>query len=115
MSYMTLTHHPVRLFRLSCGCLRSFPMMPAGVQHTVLCITCRRPVRTVAAYPERCCAAASWATVRGTRTRISCTRGVKACVTGLHLDEYAAAVPVAFTVTGLLKLARSREGKTGRA
>jgi hypothetical protein len=112
---MPLTHHPVRLFRLSCGCLRGYPMMPAGVQHLVLCITCRSTVLTTAVYPERCCGASGWARFGGQRLRVACTRRRGACVTGLHLDEYAAAVPVAFTVTGVPKLARSREGKTGRA
>lgn len=103
---MRLTHHPVRLFRLSCGCLRGYPMMPVGVQHTVLCITCREPVMTVFVYPERCCGA------RGNYDGflLSCTRGKGECG-DWHQDEIADAK---FTV-GAPRLAQGREGKTGRA
>ena len=103
---MTLTHHPVRLFRLSCGCLRAYPMMPAGTQHAVLCTRCRAAAMTVLAYPERCCGA------RGSCEGypLSCTEA-GGHASPWHFDTYAnaefrAAVP---------RLARSREGKTGRA
>src|SRR5208282_2456759 len=111
---MTLTHHPVRLFRLSCGCLRGYPMMPAGFNHIVLCVTCRAEVRTVFAYPERVCGVTGWAVFHGGRLRVSCTRQAGYCLTGLHLDEYAARVPVAFA-GAVPKLTAVREGKTGRA
>jgi hypothetical protein len=111
---MALTHHPVRLFRLSCGCLRGYPMMPAGFNHVVLCITCRAEVRTLFAYPERVCGVTGWAQFRGMRLRVSCTRQAGCCLTGLHLDACAAPVPVAFA--GIVpKLIAIREGKTGRA
>jgi hypothetical protein len=104
---MPLTHHPVRLFRLSCGCLREYPVMPAGLQHTVLCITCRREAVTVFAYPEKACGA------RGSYAGfpLSCTRGTGQCAAGLHWDEIAGTEFAA----GSPRLARSREGRTGRA
>jgi hypothetical protein len=108
---MPLTHHPVRLFRLSCGCLREYPVMPSGTAHIVLCITCRVAARTLLAYPERCCGVTGWADVREIRVRVSCTRGTGECAAGLHLDEIAGAEFPA----GTPRLARSREGKTGRA
>jgi hypothetical protein len=105
---MPLTHHPVRLFRLSCGCLRAYPMMPAGTEHTVLCVRCLREAMTLFAYPERACGA------RGYRQedyfQVSCTRPAGSC-DGWHADQIANAE---FTV-GRPPLARSREGKTGRA
>ena len=104
---MALTHHPVRLFRLSCGCLRGYPMMPAGIQHTVLCIRCRTAVMTVFVYPERCCGA------RGDYDglALSCTLAPADCDGRWHLDEVAY---VKFT-TEVPRLERSREGTTGRA
>jgi len=48
------------------------------------------------------------------RLRVSCTRQAGYCLTGLHLDECATPVPVAFA--GIVpKLIAIREGKTGRA
>ena len=104
---MTLTHHPVRLFRLSCGCLRAYPMMPAGIEHTVLCVTCAAPAVTLLAYPERCCGALGWAG----RKKVACTLRPGQCTGLMHIDEIAGA---AFFPAGQV-LARSREGKTGRA
>jgi hypothetical protein len=112
---MRLTYHPVRLFRLSCGCLREYPMMPAGTEHDVLCITCRRSAVTLLAYPEKCCGVTSWAVFRGRRLRVSCTLGIGACVTGLHLDTCAAPPAAIVFVAGMPALLRSREGRTGRA
>jgi len=108
---MPLTHHPVRLFRLSCGCLREYPMMPVGTEHPVLCITCRLAVVTTLAYPERCCSARGWAAVEGTRIQVSCTQVVGTCITGLHIDSV---VRVEFSARDYRLTAR-REGKTGRA
>jgi hypothetical protein len=105
--FMTLTHHPVRLFRLSCGCLREYPMMPAGAVHEVLCARCRTAVFTVWVYPDKACGA------RGATggTMMSCTR-IAGHDDGLpHFDVQAGGT---FT-TEAPKLARSSEGKTGRA
>lgn len=111
---MTLTHHPVRLFRLSCGCLREYPMMPAGTEHTVLCVTCRTTALTVLAYPERCCAVTGWALVEGRRLRVSCTVPLLHCHTILPAGHYDETVRMKFTAE-VPRLAQSREGKTGRA
>jgi hypothetical protein len=108
MGGMTLTHHPARLFRLSCGCLRTFPVMPAGPEHVVLCVSCALAVTTVLAYPEGYCDVQGWATL-GKRTRVSCTLGPRH--EGVHFDEFAA---TSFTGSGP-RLVRMREGKTGRA
>jgi hypothetical protein len=110
---MTLTHHPVRLFRLSCGCLRAYPMMPSTAVHTVLCVSCRREARTETAYPERCCGVTGWALLAGQRIRVACTRPRKSgeCRAGSHFDMY---LNTGFT-TGPLRLTALREGKTGRA
>ena len=108
---MTLTHHPVRLFRLSCGCLRAYPMMPAGTEHTVLCVTCQVPAVTVLAYPERCCGVLGWVLLCGRPVRVACTQAPPAC-TGL--DHYDMHVRAKFTAAAP-RLARSSEGKTGRA
>lgn len=105
---MSLTHHPVRLFRLSCGCLRAYPMMPPGISHAVLCIRCRVAAVTVTAYPERCCAALGWAVIDGHRTRVGCTN--RPC-DGTHFDALSG---TPFTVT-ITRLTRTREGKTGTA
>lgn len=102
---------PVRLFRLSCGCLREYPMMPAGAVHTVLCATCREASVTLTAYPERACGRLGWAwTEEGTRIRASCTL-LPGCRGPVHVDrianvEFAAGAP---------RLWRSTEGRTGRA
>jgi hypothetical protein len=113
MSCMTLTHHPVRLFRLSCGCLREYPMMPAGLIHEVLCVTCRMPSFTVTAYPEKACAVLGWAAASGSgyRMRVSCTRP-PGCAGGMHRDDIAGGV--LFTRYGT-RLGHRAEGKTGRA
>jgi hypothetical protein len=108
---MSLTHHPVRLFRLSCGCLRAYPMMPAAVRHTVLCVTCHAEAVTLLAYPERCCGALGWAVLGGERTRVACTLAPGECTGLLHMDSIAG---TGFSPSGP-GLARSREGKTGRA
>ncbi len=108
MRYMTLTHHPARLFRLSCGCLRPFPMMASGPEHTVLCVSCAVAAVTLLAYPEGRCDVQGWATL-GKRARVSCTLAPRH--DGIHFDEFAGA---AFTGSGP-RLARMREGKTGRA
>lgn len=103
--------HPVRLFRLSCGCLREYPMMPAGLVHTVLCVTCRAVTETVAVYPEKACGRLGWAWADdGTRVRTSCTL-LRGCLGPVHADgvanlEFAAGGP---------RLWRSNEGRTGRA
>lgn len=107
MKVMALTHHPVRLFRLSCGCLREYPMMPVTTRHEVLCITCREAVTTVLAYPERCCAARG----RVSSYLLSCTLAVAECTGDWHFDAYADAEFKA----GEPRLVRSREGRTGRA
>ena len=112
---MALTHHPVRLFRLSCGCLRAYPMMPAGTEHTVLCVRCRAEAVTVLAYPERICGALGWAVVAGLQTRVACTFPGRACTaryTGTHFD---AVVNETFSIANRGLEHRSREGKTGRA
>jgi hypothetical protein len=108
---MALTYHSVRLFRLSCGCLRAFSLMPAGAAHTVLCITCRAAAVTVRVYPQRSCAVQAWAVVAGRRTRVSCTRPAGACTAGEHFDG---GLMTGFT-TRVTPLAQGREGKTGRA
>jgi hypothetical protein len=112
---MPLTYHPVRLFRLSCGCLREYPMMPAGTGHAVLCVTCRCSAVTLHAYPERACGATCWATraagFSGRRVLLSCTLGPGRCTGLTHIDTLAC---LGFTVQAT-RLARSREGKTGRA
>lgn len=108
---MKLTHHPVRLFRLSCGCLRAYPMMPAGIAHTVLCVTCRQAAVTTVAYPEAACAVTGWAQKAGQQVRASCTLFPGECTGMFHVDAIAG---VSFTPEGI-RLARSREGKTGRA
>lgn len=105
---MTLTHHPVRLFRLSCGCLRAYPMMPAGTEHTVLCVSCQAQAVTVLAYPERCCGVLGWAYPGGRRVKVACTKDL---CDGRHFD---AITGTEFAVAPV-SLARSREGKTGRA
>jgi hypothetical protein len=104
---MTLTHHQVRLFRLSCGCLREYLMMPASLQHAVLCVTCRREAMTVFAYPDKCCGA------RGVYARfpLSCTLKAAECDGTRHFDEIAG---TKFT-TVIPRLTQGREGKTGRA
>ena len=111
MTGMTLTHHPVRLFRLSCGCLREYPMMPAGTVHEVLCVICRAPSFTVTAYPEKTCGTLGWALVATVRTRVSCTRLPGACAGGMHRDDTVTAVFAA----GGPRLGHRAEGKTGRA
>lgn len=106
---MALTHHPVRLFRLSCGCLRTFPMMPVGPEHTVLCVSCAIAVVTEVVYPEGCCAAQGWVTVAARRFRVSCTREALHCE-----DHYDHLLQARFT--GIEpRLAAMREGRTGRA
>lgn len=112
---MRLTYHPVRLFRLSCGCLREYPMMPAGPRHTVLCVTCRRAATTLLVYPEKCCGAAGWALLGGRRLRVSCTLQAGGCVTGMHLDECAPAFGAVVFTAGVPALTRSTEGRTWRA
>jgi hypothetical protein len=107
---MTLTQHPVRLFRLSCGCLRGYPIMTACAGHPVLCITCRVPVLTVDAYPARCCGVTGWADISGTRLKVACTLPRRTC-NGCHFDAIAG---TGFTLEPP-RLERSREGKTGRA
>lgn len=107
---MTLTHHPVRLFRLSCGCLREYPMMPAGLVHEVLCIGCRVASFTVLAYPEKCCGRRGWGLTGAVRTQVSCTRP-PGCAGGMHHDDIA---NVLFTAAGM-RLGHRAEGKTGRA
>jgi len=104
---MPLTHHPVRLFRLSCGCLREYPMMPAGAVHEVLCARCRRAVMTVLIYPEKRCGA------RGSCDGfpLSCTLAPADCTGPWHFDATAGTQFAA----GPPRLTRSREGKTGRA
>jgi hypothetical protein len=108
---MTLTHHPVRLFRLSCGCLREYPMMPAGTVHVVLCAYCRAEAKTVLAYPEKACGAYGWVTRAGTRLRVSCTLGTGQCTGLFHIDTCAG---LAFTADGP-RLQTRRDGRTGRA
>lgn len=105
---MPLTHHPVRLFRLSCGCLREYPMMSATVQHLVLCITCRQAVMTVLAYPERRCGARGHADAR---FPLSCTLPRAECNGRWHFDDCASI----WFATVTPKLAAVREGRTGRA
>lgn len=112
---MRLTYHPVRLFRLSCGCLREYPMMAAGPEHTVLCVTCRRAAVTTTVYPEKCCGKTSWATIGGRRLRVSCTLGIGVCVTGLHLDTCAPSFGAVVFAAGTRALTARREGKTGPA
>lgn len=103
--------HPVRLFRLSCGCLREYPMMPAGLVHTVLCSSCRMPAETVVVYPEKACGRLGWAwTDAGTRIRASCTL-LPQCRGPVHVDQLANAEFAA----GGPRLWRSNEGRTGRA
>lgn len=108
---MALTHHPVRLFRLSCGCLRGYPMMPAGTEHAVLCTRCGVPAVTVTAYPERCCGTLGWAVVSGKRVAVACTLAPGSCTANEHADVY---IQVQFTVT-VPRLAAAREGRTLRA
>lgn len=112
---MALTYHPVRLFRLSCGCLREYPMMPSGAEHVVLCVTCRRPAQTLSVYPERACGATCWDTQAagfgGRRILLSCTLGPGQCSGLIHIDTFACR---GFTAA-VTRLARSREGRTGRA
>jgi hypothetical protein len=103
--------HPVRLFRLSCGCLREYPMMPSGLEHTVLCVTCRASSVTVAVYPEKACGRLGWAwTDGGIRVRASCTLPA-GCRGPVHADRLA---NVEFAAGGP-RLWRSNEGRTGRA
>lgn len=104
---MALTHHPVRLFRLSCGCLREYPMMPEGTRHEVLCPRCRRPAFTVLAYPEKCCGARGWDCGR----QLACTRAPGECTLPWHLDGVAG---TEFS-TQAPRLTRASDGKTGRA
>lgn len=109
MNYMALTHHPVRLFRLSCGCLRTFPMMPVGPEHTVLCVSCAVAAVTEVVYPEGRCSVPGWATVAGRRFRVSCTLEVP------HYDaHYDELLRTGFTGTEP-RLTAMREGRTGRA
>lgn len=107
---MSLTFHPARLFRLSCGCLRAYTMMSATVKHTVLCPSCRKAAVTVVVYPEQRCAVTGWAVVDGRELRVSCTRERGACAAD-HADEFAGAV---FTVA-VTRITPSSEGKTGKA
>lgn len=103
---MAIAKYPARLFRLSCGCLRAYPMMPAGAVHEVLCARCRAAAFTVFAYPEKACGA------RGETggTLMSCTRPEGH--DGLpHFDVQAGGT---FTAE-VPRLARSREGRTGKA
>jgi hypothetical protein len=104
---MPLTHHPVRLFRLSCGCLCEYPMMPAGLVHEVLCARCRTAVFTVWIYPDKRCGA------RGATAGVtmSCTRDAGHDDELPHFDVQAGGT---FT-TRTPRLAQSREGRTGRA
>jgi hypothetical protein len=108
---MALAYHPVRLFRLSCGCLRPYQMMPAGLVHDVLCSSCGKAAVTTAVYPERCCGAFGWAQAAGQRVKVSCTRGTGECDGALHFDECAGVGFAAQTP----RLAASREGRTHRA
>ena len=101
---------PVRLFRLSCGCLREYPMMPARTVHTVLCPRCRAAADTTCVYPEKACGTTGWAWSGGLRIPVSCTLARWSCA-GWHIDTIAG---VEFFADGA-RLARSREGKTGRA
>ena len=103
---MTLTHHPVRLFRLSCGCLRGYPMMPAGTVHEVLCTRCLREAYTCFPYPERICGARGY----GGGLQVACTRPSGSC-DGWHRDDIAGRE---FTGVGP-RITRGQEGKTGRA
>ncbi len=104
---MTIAQHPLRLFRLSCGCLRGYPMMPAGTVHEVLCARCRVPVVTVLVYPERCCGA------RGSYNGfpLSCTVPRGQCAGAWHFDETA---NVEFEGTSP-RLRAAIEGRTNRA
>ncbi len=111
---MPLTHHPVRLFRLSCGCLRAYPMMPVGPRHEVLCVSCRVLALTVLVYPERTCGVLGWAVVDGERIRVACTvprAGKHMAPPYPHYDELARAL---FT-TASPRLTRGSAGKTGKA
>jgi hypothetical protein len=110
---MTIAQHPMRLFRLSCGCLRGYPMMPSGIAHEVLCARCRVPAVTVLVYPDRCCGARSLAVSSdGHRAvRVSCTVPRGQCDGTWHLDaianvEFEAASP---------RLRAAIEGRTNRA
>lgn len=95
---------------MSCGCLREYPMMPAGAVHTVLCPRCRAAADTVRAYPEKACGATGWAWSGGQHITVSCTLTRKSCG-GWHIDTIAG---VEF-FAAQARLARRREGKTGRA
>jgi len=103
---MRLPNYPVRLFRLSCGCLCSYPVMAASYAHEVLCARCGSAAVTVRAYPEKACGA------RGSCDGfpLSCTQEHGTCG-DWHLDELADAK---FTVEGP-RLRRGSEGRTGRA
>ena len=107
MDTMAIAHHPLRLFRLSCGCLRGYPMMPARDGHEVLCPRCRVPAVTSLVYPEGCCGARGWAGP----VMVSCTRRRADCNGLAHLDALAG---TEFT-TGAVRLAAARYGRTDRA
>lgn len=85
-------------------------MMPVGTRHTVLCVTCRAAAVTLHAYPDRCCGARGWVTVQA-RVQAFCTLETGLCAAGPHFDSYLGAE---FTAV-ITALARSTEGRTGRA
>lgn len=103
---MRLPNYPVRLFRLSCGCLASYSMMQTAYVHEVLCRRCGKAVVTQWAYPEKMCGA------RGSSDsgQLACTLEPGLCGP-YHVDEIA---DVKFTVEDR-RLSRSNEGRTGRA
>ncbi len=110
---MTRTHHAVRTWRLSCGCLRDYPGMSLGQAHPVLCATCGTSVTTLYVYPEHCCGYTTTAQ-RPDAPRIShvcCTNSEtsKDCARGVHYDRY---VQIQFRAPA--KLRSSDEGQTRR-
>jgi hypothetical protein len=109
---MPRTHHAVRTWRLSCGCLRDYPGMPLGRAHRVLCVTCRIAVITLHAYPEPRCGAKATVAVPAGRVRVSCTQppGSADCDAGVHHDKMTGTW---FEASGALRA--GRQGQTGRA
>ena len=109
---MSRTHHATRTWRLSCGCLRDYPGMPLGRTHQVLCVACRKPVKTLYPYEEDRCGYTTTARTReGKVIHVSCTEdtGNEQCGVGVHYDRN-----VELRFEAHKKLRARRDGSTGK-
>jgi len=104
------THHATRTFRLSCGCIRDYSGMTAGKSQEVLCVACRKPAKTLYAYPENTCAVEGWASSPGMHVFCTKSPGTKSCADGFHYDEITV---MSFEEPG--KVRAGHHGNTRRA